>query len=162
MKKQNTLRALSALTVSLVLAVFLTTCEDGGYEPTVRGIRFEYNPLEVEQNIPDELMVICDIPSSIKEITLKFDYLPSLIKITDDDYSFHDEPNYFNYPPFVTEPIPRDYDIRYDDDDKYDGTYLPFSVTAKGSVGTSAIITVTAEPGGVSATCTVTVIPPSP
>jgi hypothetical protein len=165
MKKQNTLRALGgaplgAITLLLVLVCFLAACEDG-YRPNIRGISF-YNGTVNKKNLIDDnhpftvnntsyttLVIKFDLPSSIRELSIKVSYDASALDI--DDPYFADE---------------------IDGNDKVKGIikaekiaaspFLELEVKAKGTTPTT--ITVTVEPGGVKAMCTVTVggAPPPP
>jgi hypothetical protein len=169
MKKQNTLRALGALTLLLVSVCFLVTCDDG-YQATVKGIRFCYQvqavdeedgspvfeedgttPVLVNEEIDAthpfivnatarKLIVLCDIPSSIKEITLKLTFDKTKLEITD-EFSDHEDSDY-NQNGTI-------------DSVTYPGTEIIYKVTALTPFTTGALstITITAEPGGKTVSC---------
>jgi uncharacterized repeat protein (TIGR02543 family) len=151
MKKRNSLQALGALTLLPVLAVFLSACEmTGGFHPLLRGIRLysdSYDAENPDQNLLDDdhpfvidsasgkyLVIVCDKPSSISDNDI------SIALSLDKSY--------------LT--IPFIYGDTINGKSTIGINVKPFAT------GTSTI-TVTAEPGGVTASCTVnTSVPPTP
>jgi len=145
MKRRNTLPALGALTLLLVLTVFLGACEEmGGFHPLLRGIRLysgSYDPEDPDANLVDDdhpfvinsssgkdLVIVCDKPSSVKDEDI------SIALSLDRDI--------LSIPSIYGDSINGQSTIRLNLKPKKEGTH-------------STSISFTAEPGGVSASCKV-------
>jgi uncharacterized protein YjdB len=148
MKRLNALRALGALALSLVLSGFLAACSEP-FQPSVRGITISISPDTLNVSETATLTVKVDAPSSVdSSITLSIENKKIKFNITSDDNEYHGGV------------------LDYDDEDEeninfdYKATVLRTSfltISVKALLSGTDTITATANPGGKTATCEVTV-----
>ena len=147
-----------------LLIVLLSACDDG-YQASVRSIWFYYYGDEEEINIikDDDLIPIpsgkvgkslyvnCDIPSSLKEISLTFTYNSSVLEVEGFDYYIDEDDEKPAADGTVSQTLKK-IDIN-------DLTSIEIKVKAKQTADPTAFpeIAVTVEPGGHKAVCKFTI-----